>query len=407
MFKKSRIKIVASIMFIMMLLLGGTLCVIYVTSYMDVYRSNQEMLERYISAYSQNGNPGQEPAKERDKGPDNAFHLAAFYSVAFFENGETISIDDNDSKIYSEEQLEEYALQIVERGREKGIYDNFVYRIENTEDYTLVVLMDNTIVGESITTLFKYTLLFGGIALVITLFAARFLAKAIVKPLEENFSKQKQFISDAGHELKTPVAVINTNAELLEKYIGENQWLSNIQFENRRMDTLIRQLLNLARTEQAAPNMAKVDFSRIVTGEVLPFESVAFEKGLQLSSDSVAEGIFVYGDGEQLGHLVSILLDNAMRHSVSGKVVCISLSVKHNKAVLTVVNEGQAIPKEHQKLIFERFYKVDYSRTGEDNHYGLGLAIARAIVQAHSGDISVSCGNGFVTFTAVIPIRHV
>lgn len=145
--------------------------------------------------------------------------------------------------------------------------------------------MDNTIMEESVSTLFRYTLIFGGIAMVLFLFLSIFLAKKIVTPLEESYKKQKQFISDAGHELKTPVSVVSVNAELLSREIGDNQWLSNIQYENQRMGLLVSQLLQLARTENVLPQMERIDFSHLVIGESLPFESVAFEQGLVLKCE--------------------------------------------------------------------------------------------------------------------------
>ena len=116
-------------------------------------------------------------------------------------------------------------------------------------------------------------------------FSARYLAGRIVSPLEESYKRQRQFISDAGHELKTPVSVMNANLELLSREIGENQWLSNLQYENERMSGLIAQLLDLARTENVSPPMEPADFSRLTLGETLPFESVAFENGLQLETE--------------------------------------------------------------------------------------------------------------------------
>ena len=116
--------------------------------------------------------------------------------------------------------------------------------------------------------------------------------------------------------------------------------------------------------------------------------------------------MFVHGNAEQLGRLMSILLDNAIDHSTEHGTIGVALTVKHGKAQLSVTNEGEEIPKEQRNLIFERFYRADFARTGEENHYGLGLAIAKSIAAVHHSDISVSCGNGFVTFSAAIPIAN-
>lgn len=234
--------------------------------------------------------------------------------------------------------------------------------------------------------------------------ASIFLARRIVTPLEESYQKQKQFISDAGHELKTPVSVISTSAELLAKEIGENKWLSNIQYENERMGSLVKQLLELAKMESVAPQTERVDFGRLTSGELLPFESVAYEHGLQLDSD-IANHIYVNGDSSRLKQLVSILIDNAIRHSEDGSFVKISLQNRHNFAKLSVINDGKEIPAEQQTQIFERFYLMDSARSGDDRHFGLGLAIAKAITVSHHGKITVSCYDGKIEFSVLIPLQ--
>lgn len=266
----------------------------------------------------------------------------------------------------------------------------------------LVTFMDNTIINESATTLFRYTLIFGGAALVIFFFLSIALARKIVQPIEASYQKQKQFISDAGHELKTPISVVGANAELLSRELGENQWLSNIMYENERMGILIGQLLELARTEKVAKNMQQVDFSRLCNGEALPFESVAFEKGLALNCD-IAQGVTVEGNADELKQLVAILLDNAVNHSEGGGDITLRLEKSHGNAKLCVINSGKEIPTDKRELIFERFYREDTARTGEGKHYGLGLAIAKSIVSSHNGHIEVLCYNGLVEFQVKIP----
>lgn len=399
-------------MSVLVLLLIGTLGVIYCTSYIDVYNQDQAMLERYIGANFRdlNNEWGGMPKIDRTgKHPynENAFLLSTFYSVTISDSGETIRIDNNNSTAYSAEELTELSHSLITKNKTQGTTGSLIYRIEAVDGYTLVAFMDNTIFKESITTLFEYTLIFGGVTILLLFFLSVYLAKRIVQPLEESYQRQKQFISDAGHELKTPVSVISTNAEMLSREIGENQWLSNIQFENARMATLIRQLMELAKTDQVTPMMGAVDFSRAVVGELLLFESVAFEKRLKLNYDRITENVFVNGNAEQLGRLVSILLDNAITHCKEQGKITVALTVKHSKAHLFVTNEGEEIPKEQRALIFERFYRADFARTGGENHYGLGLAIAKSITDSHHGEISVSCEKGLVTFSVSLPVVNV
>ncbi|MBR2725000.1 MAG: HAMP domain-containing histidine kinase, partial [Ruminococcus sp.] len=188
----------------------------------------------------------------------------------------------------------------------------------------------------------------------------------------------------------------------LSREIGDNQWLQNIQYENERMGKLVGQLLELARTENITPQVEYLDLSRLVAGGVLPFESVAYENGLTLNSQ-IADGIIALGNSTQLSQLVSILVDNAIRHSRNGKEVFISLTHTRSNAVFSVINDGESIPQEQMAQLFERFYRADEARNGEDKHYGLGLAIAKAIVEAHHGKIEVSCYDGKVCFTVQVP----
>ena len=415
MFKKSRRKIVAAIMSILVLLWVGTLGVIYASSYFEMSKQNQEMLQAHAEMYvlpqsfegmippnrprpdGNNGfNPGFDPQSPM-------FQLSTFYTVAVSYDGDILEIKNEPPTVHSDDNLKKLAQSIIKENRQYGTDDNLAFYKEDKGGYTLVTFMDNTVVNENALTLFRYTLIFGGVALVLFFFLSVFLARKIVNPLEESYQKQKQFISDAGHELKTPVSVVSANAELLSREIGDNQWLQNIQHESERMGILIGQLLDLARTENVTPQLEHIDFSRLVAGEVLPFESVTFEKGLALHSN-ITLGIAILGNNTQLKQLVSILLDNAIRHNKPAGEVYVTLVKEHSLAKLSVINNGDAIPEQQCQQIFERFYRIDSARNSEDNHYGLGLAIAKAIVTAHHGHIEVRCYDGLVEFRAIFPV---
>ena len=454
MFKKSRRKIVAAIMSILVSLWIGTLCIIYGSSYIEVSSRSRKMLDWHVKLYlpdhplmeddipaamptpdtvwetgkeaapkdrlepnqtpvpGKTANPSQTPAPGSTFKPNQgkppfadspAFQLSTFYSVAISKDGRVLETNNGKTEVYSNEDLEEIARRVLEKGEPYGIQGNLIYRMTDKGPYTLVAFMDNTIIQESMTTLFQYTLIFGGLAIFGLFFLSSYLAKRIVQPLELSYQKQKQFISDAGHELKTPVSIVSANAELLSRELGENQWLANIQYENERMGMLVGQLLELAQTETVAPAMEPVEFSRLAGGEALPFESVAFEKGLSLRYE-ICRHIQVQGNAPQLKQLVSILLDNAIRHSAPEGEVLLTLESRRSHALLCVINEGKPIPDAQKTQIFERFYRMDTARNSEDKHYGLGLSIAKAIVDAHKGAIDVRCQDGKVTFAVQIPL---
>ena len=408
MFKRSRKKIVAAIMAILVVLWVATLGVIYASSYLDMSRHNRQMLkahsDMYVLAHSAPDThlPTSEKPKDRPKFADEPmFRLSNFYTVAVDEAGKVLETINEPPTVHTNAGLEELALDIAADGGDYGTSGSLAYYRADKGGYTLVTFMDNTVINENAATLLRYTLIFGAAAIVVFFFLSVYIAKRIVRPLEDSFEKQKRFISDAGHELKTPVSVVSANAELLSREIGENQWLANIRYENERMGELVTQLLELARTESAAMQTERVDLSRLAAGETLPFESVAFEKGLDLES-AITPDIFVEGDGGRLKQLVSILLDNAVSHAEGGTVK-ITLAKERSHAVLSVTNEGAALSSTQREHLFDRFYRIDEARSADSNHYGLGLAIAKAICEAHRGHIEVGCRDGLVEFKAKIP----
>ncbi len=333
------------------------------------------------------------------------------YLVHFDASGAVIETMNDVQPVMSDEALQSIAWSFKELGREGGTGAELVYRVTEAADGTFyVVMMDNTLMEDSVSALLLNTVIYGAIALVLLFIISWKLAGRIVKPLEESYEKQKQFISDAGHELKTPISTVNANAELLAREVGDNQWLNNIRFENKRMQDLVTQLLDLARTENVNPVMEDVDLSRIVIGGTLPFESVAFDKGFMIDAE-VVDNIHVLGDSRQLGQLISTLTDNALSHAIKQdscddglQTILVCLQKDKNNAVLTVSNPGDEIPLSERERIFERFYRSDVSRE-LNGHYGLGLAIAKAIVTAHHGSIRVECQNGITSFIATIPVR--
>ncbi|MGN0463617.1 MAG: sensor histidine kinase [Acutalibacteraceae bacterium] len=409
MFKKTRIKIVASIMSILVLLWAGTLGVIYASSYFELSERNKRMImehaDMYVLSKPVDGLPPDLHMKDNGKpkfSDTPMFQLSTFYTVAISYDGDILEIKNNQPTLHTDEELKNLSFSIAQGSKTLGTENSLLFYKTDKNGYTLVTFMDNTIIHESATTLFRYTLIFGCAAMIIFFFLAVFLARKIVSPLEESYKKQKQFISDAGHELKTPVSVVSANAELLSREIGDNQWLANIQYENERMGLLVGQMLELARTENVLSQKERIDFSRLVNGEALPFEGVAFEQGLSLQCD-IEPGIIIEGNSPQLKQVVSILLDNAIRHGTEKSEVRLILKKERNSARLSVINAGDEIPPEQRTQIFERFYRADPARNGEDKHFGLGLAIAKTIITAHKGRIEVLCYDGLVEFKAELP----
>ena len=404
----------------LLVLFAVTLGLILFASYREIRIENSEMLERYSDLFrlDSQGEPPQAPPEPRPETEgqsgqmqkkDNPpleersdYRLSTFYAVAFSRDGEVLQVEDGEKDVYTEEELVDIATDVLSGDRQSGRKGNLVYLVSRRPGYTLVAMLDNTMAESSMDMLVRNFLIVGGSALVVLFFISLFISKLIIRPLAENDRKQKQFISDASHELKTPISVVGANAEMLSREIGKNEWLSNIMYENERMGTLVKQLLDLSRAENAEVPMEQVDLSNIVAGDALAFESLAFENGKSFVSD-IEENIRITGNRTQLEQLASVLLDNAIRHS-TGKEISISLKRHSHAVVLNVANEGDEIPAGKQKHLFDRFYRVDEVRNSDDNHYGLGLSIARAVTDRHRGSIGVSCHDGKVVFTATLPV---
>ena len=227
----------------------------------------------------------------------------------------------------------------------------------------------------------------------------------MIERLEISFNKQNQFISDASHELKTPLAVIEANTDVLEGQVGNNKWISYIQNEIDSMNKLINELLLLAKMENVGElkEYKELDISKETEIIVSMFESMAYEKNVLLKSD-VQENIMLNGNKEDVEHILSTLIDNAIKHTEKSKEVIVELKKNKNSIIWQVKNTGEPIPEDEREKIFERFYCIDKSRNRKEKRYGLGLAIAKSTVQRYGGSIEVLYKDGFTIFRVSIPV---
>lgn len=223
----------------------------------------------------------------------------------------------------------------------------------------------------------------------------------IVKPIVETFEKQKQFVYDVSHELKTPIAVIMTNADMAEKD-GDTKWINNIKNESDRMNKLVVSLLDLLVSDNynEKEKFKVTNISKTIEMCVLTFESLIYENNLKVEYD-IQSDINFNCSVERIKQLFGILVDNAIKHAKKDSKIFISLKKNKDGIIFSVKNRGDAIPKEEREKIFERFYRSDKSRNRNENRYGLGLAIAKNIVTMHNGKINVTCSGGYTTFTCI------
>ena len=277
--------------------------------------------------------------------------------------------------------------------------DRYAYYLTNRNN---LIIMDNTLINNKLGDYFRMSLLIFILLEIIIIYISSRITKWLTKPVIESFSKQKQFIVDASHELKTPLAIITASAESLELEPKEKKWLNNIKSEAERMNKLVTDLLDLAKSENIdnKRNYSINNLSKIIEKTTLTFESLIYENKLTMENN-IEDNIMFNCNSDKIRELLGILLDNAIKHSLEKSKITVNLYSEKNNIILEVKNRGESIPKEDQGKIFDRFYRVDESRNRNDNRYGLGLAIAKNIVTSHNGKISVSCKNGYTTFKVI------
>ena len=328
--------------------------------------------------------------------PINNRYIEGVYMVQV-SNNKASSLDD------ITDEVKNYALKVASSSFEEGYIGNYIYSVRDVglkgKEVTLIESED-TINRLKTTTI--VAIIIGISGLIIIYVIAKKISKTIVKPVENSFEKQKQFVSDASHELKTPLAVIEANADVLQNKVGENKWITYIQEEVQSMNRLVNDLLVLARMENTnTSNNQKFDLSKEFQMAVSVFESMIYEKKIELVTN-IVEGIEFNGDKEDIKHIISIILDNAIKHTEeNGKIVVEALKEK-NDIKIEIKNQGDPIPEEEREKIFERFYRVDKARSRSEKRYGLGLSIAKGIVEKYNGKIYAISKDGFTSFIVKI-----
>ena len=270
-----------------------------------------------------------------------------------------------------------------------------------------IAFMDSTFEQATLRSLVRVCLLIGAAALLVLFGLSWLLSGFVTRPVARTWQNQQQFLSDASHELKTPLTVILSSADLLKTSAQpeQRQYVDNISVESRRMKALVEDMLTLSRTEsgRAAP-FAPLDLSDLVTDAALRFEPVAFEAGHPLQYD-IQNGASLSGDRQQLDQLLDILLDNAVKYAAEDAPIRLTLDISGKNAVLAVENPGDPIPPDKLPHLFDRFYRLDDARTGAGG-FGLGLAIAQQIVRRHKGAITAASDARATRFTVTLPLRH-
>lgn len=278
-------------------------------------------------------------------------------------------------------------------------FSNYSYNYKNGK---YLIILDNSNIKERLISSLIGSILILIIYEIVMFFTSKHITKWITKPAVESYNKQKNFIIDASHELKTPLSIIIASADALDSDKFEKKWLDNIKSESERMSVLVKSLLDLSKLENSVDKKmyTNENISKLIQKSVLTFESIAFENKVRIE-ENIENSINYLCNKNDITELMSILLDNAIRHSKKNSKIIINLYKMKKEINIEVINKGDEIPKEECEKIFERFYRLDKSRNRDSNRYGIGLAIAKTIVLNHNGKITASSKDGFTTFKVV------
>lgn len=309
-----------------------------------------------------------------------------FFTVRYDKDDAIIAADIEFVASVTEETARDYAEEAMARDRERGWIEGFRYKVYQTSKGLAVVFVDGNM-NRSMTGML---LVAAGVVLILSLAVILILiiifSKRAVRPVAESYEKQKQFITDANHELKTPLTLILTNLDIVEAEVGKNEWLEDIRTEGERMNALVRQMVTLSRMDEDQTEMdwERFSLSDAVTDTISEFQRLSEEKEKPIKA-AVQSDITYCGDESGIRHVISILLDNALKYCDPGGEIRISLTEKR-RTVFSVENTCQAVGTLELNRLFDRFYRADPSRTFTGS-FGIGLSIAKAVVEKHHGEI--------------------
>ncbi len=401
MIRKLRWKVVG----ITMLFVSAVLLCVFAGVYFTAKESLRQNTQQQLTAVLHGGvnelfRPGQE----------NSASLPCF--VAEVYAGGTVRITGSSYYQLDESLLGEIVTDCLAQEQDAGLLS--AYRLRYVRQSSLlsvrIAFTDSTLEQNTLRALVRTCLGIGLAAMAVLLVCCWLLSGLITKPVDRAWREQRRFLSDASHELKTPLTVILSSSELLGEHMPDNSdtqpYVDNIRSESMRMRTLVEHMLTLSRAEdgQQLAAFTGVDLSDLAMETALRFEPVAYEAGKPLTYD-IQEGITLHGDREQLVRLQGVLLDNAIKYAGEGCSIHLTLRRQDASAVLEVENGGTPIPPEKLPHLFDRFYRADDSRS-DPGSFGLGLSIAQAIAREHGGTIRCRSDEQSTCFTVTLPLNR-
>ena len=326
-----------------------------------------------------------------------------FFTVMVDSDNNIIQLDTGHIAAVSPDEAESIALEMLNSGSNSGRYGSYKYRITEQSYGKLIVFVDRSNQLKTLSTYLIWSCSIGAISLLIVFILVSLLSRRAIKPVIENMEKQKQFITDAGHEIKTPLAIISANADVLELDTGKSEWIDSIRNQTKRLNSLVKSLLELSKVDEGKStlNMCMFSISDTIEHAVEDFQPIAKKLDKTLVSE-ITPQLSIKGDSESITRLTGILIDNALKYSDKNGTIKVTLTRNSRGTILAVSNTGCTLKQNELSRLFDRFYRADSSRSRETGGYGIGLSLAKAIVEAHKGKISAKVDDGIITFKAIL-----
>ena len=393
--------------------LTGTLAVLCLVINLGYHAITTQRADQVLQMLHQNAGQFPEPETQADPGAFPGFQVTLetpfetrYVVVRLTGQREVAEVDMEHIAALDREKVIQQVEQILDGGKSSGYSGYYRYQVfDDGEEGQTIVVLDCFLQLQAANNVLRLTLLASLACIAIVFLLLVFLSRRVVRPFAENLEKQRRFVTDASHELKTPLAIISANTGLLEASLGENRWLASTQVQVSRLDRLIGHLVELARTEEALTEeeLQPVDLSGVVAGQIEDYRLLAQASGKELESD-VTPGVIVRGAADNLKRLCTLLLDNAVKYCDSGGTIRLTLAQRGRWAVLSIANPCAGLDPAQLPRLFDRFYRADASRSRDTGGYGIGLSTARAIVGRHRGRLTAKSEDGLVVFTARLPL---
>ena len=393
-----------------MLSLLGTMTVLCVSIGVGNHWLTTRRVDRAISLLHQNGGTFLPPGVAFDPSdfefqvtPETAFETR-YFIVELTEQREVKAVDLEHIAAFDRHSVTETISKVIQAGGSRGYVDYYRFGLFPSEDGgSTMIVMDCFLMLQAADNMLRITVIIFCVCALIVFLLLLFFSGRAIRPFAENLERQRQFVTDASHELKTPLSILSADLDLLSDSCGESRWLGSARTQIARLDKLIRNLVELARTEETIREGASEVFSlsdiALASAEV--FAPLAEAEGNTLAAE-VAAGVELRGVQDDLFRLFSILLDNAVKYCDAGGTIRLSVSQRGRTVRLSVSNPCAGLNPAQLPRYFDRFYRADSSRSRTTGGYGIGLSTARAIVARHRGRLTNHYANGIITFTALL-----